>query len=170
MNVDIETIPIDHLSVDHLDQVTSPFVCLCLPGVLIQPVHTTLLAMFLRQHPDYAAAAPRLLNRQGQVVTSWSDRLPQGLLGRFDARVAQLASAPLSSRDAAVLSCAALVADTEELLATLEDTEPTDAPSTLCWRLAQRWNADDRRLRWCGDIKVEWETDALVAPDLPTGR
>jgi hypothetical protein len=166
----VEPLAVGEVSADRLDRITAPFVCLQLPGVSLEPAGASALTGFLLAHPDYAAAGPRLRNRVGDVVTTWTTSTARGLLGRVDRRLSRLASAPLASRDAQVLSCAALVVDTEELLATLVDAEANANGRPLCWRLAERWRDDARRLRWCADVYGTWDTDARVAADLDAGQ
>jgi hypothetical protein len=169
VSVDVELVAAHEATPERLDDVVAPFVCLHLPGVVVGPGAAAALARFLIDHPDYAAAGPRMTNAHGNVITTWAEAGDDGLLARLDKRLKRLASAPLASRDARVLSCAALVVDTEELIATLEDARVSTDAHPLCWRLAQRFGEDDRRLRWCGDIEVPWGTHAAAAADLDAG-
>ena len=165
MNQQVETVALDALNDEKLDAVSSPFVCVTHPDLLLQPAHTQAMASFLLQHPDYAAVGPRLVNCQGSVMASWTEHTKQSVLSRVDQRLVKRSGAPLNSRDAVMLSCIGLVVDTEELMATLKDGEMAGYALPVCQRLALMWHKDSRRLRWCGDIEVHWKTGAAVPPD-----
>lgn len=167
MRVDIEPIATAEASVARLDACAASFIWLHLPGAPFDEQVASRLARFLLDHPDYAAAGPRVVNSAGDTVATWSEvGHGDGLLSRLDRRLRGLASAPLASRDAAVLSCAALVVDREELIATLEDAGSTTAEHPLCRRLAERFTGDARRLRYCADVELQWDTSATAAADL----